>query len=95
MCSCQSSCQICYCESNLDNNCLLLNNYDVFCKNCLSKWISSLNLSIDIELADIEEWVQTGREDTYSESNTIRLRNPKTNLPFKVNELEQIYNFLT
>jgi hypothetical protein len=86
----ENCCHICYNNDFILN----LNNHDDYCKECLNKWINSLNLAIDIHLADLDEWILTGLNDTYDDKQTIRLRNPKTNLPFSENELEKIYNFL-
>lgn len=63
--------------------------------NTFKKYICSLNLGIDIDLATEEEWVITARSDTYDNSQTIRLRNPLTNIPFSDNELKHIYHNLT
>ena len=52
-----------------------------------------MNLSIDIKLADLDEWVLTGLEDRF-DNGVIRLRNPKTNLSFNINELIKIYEYL-
>jgi len=85
-------CQICF---NLELNTINVNNdHDVYCKTCLSTYIQSLNLSIDIQSADLDEWVLTGLEDTFDDNHTIRLRNPKTNVGFTEDELERIYQFL-
>ena len=85
-------CQICFTEK--EDIITMNNNHDIYCKNCLSLWITNLNLSIDLDLADLEEWVITGLTDTFDDNITIRLRNPKTNLPYTQLELEQIYNFI-
>ena len=87
-------CQICFTEKDEELIIHINNNHDIYCKNCLSLWITNLNLSIDLDLADLEEWVITGINDTFDDNVTIRLRNPKTNIPYTQLELEQIYNFI-
>ena len=59
------------------------------------QYIYSLQLGIDIDLATEEEWVITARSETFDNSNTIKLRNPLTNLHFSEDELRNIYNKLT
>ena len=83
-------CSICY----EDDGDLKINNYDYYHCNCLHKWINMLNLSIDIENADLEEWVITCLNDTFDDNITIRLRNPATNLPFSTTELTNIFHKL-
>lgn len=88
---CQSyNCQICY-----DCQGLFINNNDIFCKKCLRQWINILDLSIDINNADLDEWIVTAKNDKYEETDTLRLRNPKTNLTFNDNELIIIYNYVS
>ena len=87
-----SQCHICL--SNCPNTIKVNNGHDVYCNNCLSTYIKTLNLSIDIELADCDEWLITGLEDTLDDNQTIRFRNPKTNSRFVEEDLEKIYEFL-
>lgn len=72
---------------------LCINQYDCFCKECFFTWVKQVNLGIDIELADYDEWYITATEDTFDDNQTLRLRNPKTNLPFTEEELKYIYNY--
>ena len=82
------------CNTNfIKSKMMCINEYDCFCKECFFTWVKQVNLGIDIELADYDEWYITATEDTFDDNQTLRLRNPKTNLPFNENELKYIYNF--
>ena len=89
ICQTGDICQICL----ENNNNLIINQYDHFCKDCLVTYIYSLNLSIDIQLADLDEWILTASVDKFN-SGIIRFRNPKTNLKFNNNELIRIYEYI-
>jgi hypothetical protein len=88
------NCHICYQVSDGDSLLKINNNNDCYCVDCMNSWIDSLNLSIDIHLADLDEWIQTGLNDKFNDNETIRLRNPKTNMPLSEEELRKIYNYI-
>lgn len=87
-----NTCHIC----NVEYSCsdiLRLTSHDTFCNSCFFTWIEHLNLGIDIDIADFDEWSITAKEDTFDDNQTIRLRNPKTNLPLTDSQIKYIYDY--
>lgn len=80
---------------NNENQMLKISDNHYVLPKKFKEYINSLNLGINIDIATEEEWVITARSDTFDNSQTIRLRNPFTNMPFTDNELKHIYKKLT
>lgn len=84
------------CKETKDKKCFvpLQHEAHAFCSVCLIDYINHVNLGIDINNADIEEWTLTALDEKNNDG-TIRFKHPCTNLQFSEQDLKTIFNHYT